>query len=915
MVIPLTCNQPGYQLKRVENPDKPCCIINQCVCNVSLCGPLLSSCSSGYKPIFSLTGCCVKVTCVPETDISITTSVASRSSGGVCIINNLQYTEGQSVYAPDDNCSYYKCMMSNGQLVTVTIYELCEHYSSSDCNYGEEYVPPTNQCCGKCVQKSCVVITANGTAILLNEGKSLSSPDDKCTTYKCVKSSGQLVTVTEKETCQYRSSKDCKYGEEYVPPTNKCCGQCVQKSCVFMTPSGDLKPLKEGESFTSPDDKCTTYKCVKLGGQLVTVTEKETCQYSSSKDCKYGEEYVPPTNQCCGQCVQKSCVVTTANGTAILLNVGESLSSPDDKCTTYKCVKSSGQLVTVTEKETCQYRSSKDCKYGEEYVPPTNQCCGQCVQKSCVVTTTNGTAILLNEGESLSSPDDKCTTYKCVKSSGQLVTVTEKETCQYRSSKDCKYGEEYVPPTNQCCGQCVQKSCVVTTTNGTAILLNEGESLSSPDDKCTTYKCVKSSGQLVTVTEKETCQYRSSKDCKYDEEYVPPTNQCCGQCVKKSCVFMTPSGDLKPLNEGESFSSPGDICTTYKCVKSGGQLFTVTEKETCQYNSTSDCKYGEKYVPPTNQCCGQCVQKYCVFTTQAGVTKLLNESDVFMDGPCTEYQCVNINNQLMALSSTKICDSDCGPGETYEIADKKECCGKCVQISCVFLTSLNKTTTLQPGQSLIDPVNVCIVYTCISVNNQLFTEVEKKTCKYESAQDCLVGEVYKAPSNECCGDCIPSACSIVMSNGTSTVLKPGESLQSLTDKCVSYDCLKSNGTFLSVLNNKTCESVNSEDCETGIIEVNPDGCCSKCKAPKNCTLQVGPVSLLSGDCQLNITIPYCTGSCSYPTSMITMKPECKCCTSLSSSEKTVNAKCNNGTEISYTYDHIEKCGCSTLACV
>ncbi|XP_071972691.1 uncharacterized protein [Engystomops pustulosus] len=824
--------------------------------------------------------------------------------------------EGQSYTPPDEKCTTYKCENVKTQVSIRVEKEACKYKSSKDCKDGEEFVQPPDQCCGLCVQTSCAVVTPNGETKVLTEGQSYTPPSDKCTSYVCNKVDGQLVTLTAKETCQYTSSDDCKEFEEYTPLPDRCCGSCVQKFCYVLTTNGETKILKNGQSYTPPDEKCTTYKCENVKTQVSILVEKEACKFKSLKDCKDGEEFVQPADQCCGRCVQTSCVVVTPSGETKILTEGRSYTPPSDKCTSYICEVVDGQLITLVEKETCQYNSSLDCKDGEEYVQSPVRCCGECVQKSCVVVSPSGETKLVKEGTSLTFPSDKCTAYRCEKVDGQLITLVEKETCQHKSSNDCENGQELVQLPDQCCGQCVQTSCAVLSPEGETKILKEGQSITFENDRCTSHVCDTVDGKIVTLVLKENCKYKSISDCQNGEEFEQIPDQCCGQCVQKACVVTPPNEGLTLLKEGQSYISPRDNCTTYLCEFLDGKFVTLVKQEACQYNSSKDCKRDEEFVRSPDQCCGQCIQRSCAVIAENGTITLLKEGERLpsVDNKCAVYMCNHSNDRPMTYLEVQKCVNDqCRPGETYEVP-ANECCGKCVQESCVVYQSLGTPIFLEPGKSLPDPENVCNTYVCKKAFGELVTEVETKVCKYKSNKDCNEGEVYTVSNNECCGQCLPVACNIVMLEGNNVTLKAGESMYSPGDKCISYNCMFNNGVFTSILNNKTCEQVNPEDCETGTIEVSDDGCCSKCKAPKNCRLEFGLVTLTSGDCTLDKILPYCTGACPTPTMKNATEPECKCCKHRKSRKESVTLPCKNGKSISYKYDYIESCGCTTKVC-
>ncbi|XP_056384148.1 mucin-5B-like [Hyla sarda] len=365
-------------------------------------------------------------------------------------------------------------------------------------------------------------------------------------------------------------------------------------------------------------------------------------------------------------------------------------------------------------------------------------------------------------------------------------------------------------------------------------------------------------------------------------------------------------------------SSPGS-CTQCICTSFLNSITKLNIVICVPISCNKTCEPGEKYENIPGQCCGKCVQKSCSVTTPDGQNKVLEIGEIWAPNSCTIYKCTKLATlQPFITVITKTCEynsiKDCSTGEKYIKPSTGQCCGKCVQTHCVITLGNGIVTLLLPGDTVPDPTNPCISYSCTKVNEKLYTEVHKTICKYQSAQDCQEGEQYKVSRGKCCGECIPSACNIITPSGENATLKAGESWPSPKDKCISYGCTQVNGKFYSVLNNNTCTAVNAEDCESGVIEVSENGCCSRCKAPTNCRLEVGSITLLTGDCPLTLTIPYCTGVCKSPIMTNSMEPLCTCCKKLKSKKQTVEVKCKNGTTISQQYDYIESCGCSTKLC-
>ncbi|XP_040183662.1 mucin-2-like [Rana temporaria] len=338
---------------------------------------------------------------------------------------------------PDDYCTYYLCTQVNGFYVTNIKIGICEYNSSADCGPGQEFVKNKGECCGRCKQTQCVVISANGAVILLMEEQTIPSPDDKCISYTCMISMGNLNAVKEKERCEHQSQSDCGIGYQYQIPSDQCCGKCVPTSCVYKTPDGNTILLDESENWKS-DDSCTTVTCQKIDGQFFSSSATETCTYTSANDCGLGYIYQTVPNQCCGNCVQGSCVFTTANGVLTTLEDGQTLPEPSDICIVYNCKKTNEQFSTLVLNKKCEHESAQDCQAGEEYQKVPDQCCGQCVQTQCLIIDADGTSKTLTVGETWTSTSNACISYGCTKSNRQIYSTLMNKTCESLTPQECE---------------------------------------------------------------------------------------------------------------------------------------------------------------------------------------------------------------------------------------------------------------------------------------------------------------------------------------------------------------------------------------------------------------------------------------------------------------------------------------------
>ncbi|KAI9546625.1 hypothetical protein NQZ68_024523 [Dissostichus eleginoides] len=94
-------------------------------------------------------------------------------------------------------------------------------------------------------------------------------------------------------------------GYEYQTLHGKCCGKCVQKSCIFTTQDNTTHILEVNNTFIPTNDKCVKYTCEKMNGHLVTKETKTTCSPFNPLDCEPGTETTDTTG-CCKTCKRKS---------------------------------------------------------------------------------------------------------------------------------------------------------------------------------------------------------------------------------------------------------------------------------------------------------------------------------------------------------------------------------------------------------------------------------------------------------------------------------------------------------------------------------------------------------------------------------------------------------------------------------
>ncbi|XP_045069570.1 intestinal mucin-like protein, partial [Coregonus clupeaformis] len=210
--IPI-CNETGY---RLVNKTEGCCQKYTCECDALLCPKIMMDCQPGWEAIIStsISSCCPEYTCVPK---------------GVCVYNNIEYQPGAQV--PKGTCE--NCICSSTMDPSTKLNNIvCTNIScDTTCSQGFQYQAIPGQCCGKCVQTSCVVNMPDNTKHTIQVNQTWSPPGDKCVKYTCEKTDGQYIPREVKTVCPAFRPENCVPGTEKTD-ANGCCKTCTERSNV-----------------------------------------------------------------------------------------------------------------------------------------------------------------------------------------------------------------------------------------------------------------------------------------------------------------------------------------------------------------------------------------------------------------------------------------------------------------------------------------------------------------------------------------------------------------------------------------------------------------------------------------------------------------------------------------------------------
>uniref|UniRef100_A0A4W5KWA0 VWFC domain-containing protein n=1 Tax=Hucho hucho TaxID=62062 RepID=A0A4W5KWA0_9TELE len=125
----------------------------------------------------------------------------------VCVFNNTEYQPGANV--PEDKCKNCVCGDRVDAQTHLHIIECQPTECDTHCQQGYDHQAVPGQCCGKCVQTSCVVMLPDNTTHTIQPGSVWVPSGDKCLKFKCVKNMDQLIPIEAKTVCPDFHPEDC----------------------------------------------------------------------------------------------------------------------------------------------------------------------------------------------------------------------------------------------------------------------------------------------------------------------------------------------------------------------------------------------------------------------------------------------------------------------------------------------------------------------------------------------------------------------------------------------------------------------------------------------------------------------------------------------------------------------------------
>ncbi|VCX10152.1 unnamed protein product [Gulo gulo] len=397
------------------------------------------------------------------------------------------------------------------------------------------------------------------------------------------------------------------------------------------------------------------------------------------------------------------------------------------------------------------------------------------------------------------------------------------------------------------------------------------------------------------------------------------TNDC--GCTTTTCFpdkVCVHRGTVYPV--GQFWEEGCDVCT---CTDLEDSVMGLRVAQCSQKPCEDNCRPGFTYVIHEGECCGKCLPSACevVIGSRRGDSlsqwKNVGSHWASPDDPCLINECVRVKEEVFVQQRNVSCPQlevpTCPVG--FQMSCKtSECCPtcRCEPLEACMLNG----TIIGPGKSLM--VDVCT--TCRCTVQMGFISGFKLECRKTTCEPCPPSYKEEKNQGECCGKCLPTACTIQLRGGQIMTLKRDETLQ---DGCDNHFCkVNERGAYIWEKRVMGCPPFDEHKClaEGGRIVKIPGTCCNTCEELecKDITARLRYVKV--GDCKSEeeVDIHYCEGKCAskalYSIDTEDVQDQCSCCSPTRTEPMLVPLHCTNGSVVHHQILNAMQCRCSPRKC-
>ncbi|KFV57175.1 Otogelin, partial [Gavia stellata] len=339
--------------------DETCCPQKICICNQSLCEPLVPECNGLEKLVtyYNEESCCPNYIC--ECDPAKCESMEQTPS-----------------------CQDDQTLIAARVESTCCISYICA------CGACSDQIP-------KCQEGEVLIVDGNTTERCCPTYQCICEIH-RCPEFRCVLGMSLVEVWSPEKCCPFRTCEcacetipkpQCKLGqklqidEQFQNSTENICN-CVKYKCVRdkVCLSNERGVLLPGQKIVehSSDGICHISYCTNVIDPSTKYYRINTSSIDCAVKCKANQVYQPPKDltTCCGSCKNLSCLHTFSNGTVSNFKPGTVWIS---NCIRYECTNTAIGPVLVSSSVGCPPFNETECvKVGGYVVPFLEGCCKTC---------------------------------------------------------------------------------------------------------------------------------------------------------------------------------------------------------------------------------------------------------------------------------------------------------------------------------------------------------------------------------------------------------------------------------------------------------------------------------------------------------------------------------------------------------